>query len=72
VLAYPCNLSYLGGGDWEDCSSRTVQEKMLVRPFSINTPDVLSGFCDASYVGYVGRISQSEAGPGQNLSPYLK
>jgi hypothetical protein len=35
VVVHTCNLSYSGGGDWEDGSSRTAQEKMLVR-FHLN------------------------------------
>jgi hypothetical protein len=65
VVAHVCNPSYLGGRDWEDCSSRLVQAKSERDPSSKNKLSVVVHACNSSYVGG----SQSELAGVKMLDP---
>jgi hypothetical protein len=50
-MAHTCNLISLGGGDWENHSSRSTLGKKLLRPISINKLSMLLNTYNPSYNG---------------------
>jgi hypothetical protein len=55
VVGHDCNLSYLGDGDWEYGSSRTVQAKSQKDPISTHKLDMEAFFFNPSHTGDIGR-----------------
>jgi hypothetical protein len=55
VEAHTCNLSYLGGGDGEDRSSKPTPGKRLARPHLNKKTRDLAYIYSLSYKGAVGR-----------------
>jgi hypothetical protein len=55
VVAQVCDLSYLAGGDWEDCILRPVREK--VRNNKAVKAGVVVRTCHPSSKGGVDRIT---------------
>jgi hypothetical protein len=55
AVAYNCNLSYLGGGDQEDCCWEASQTKVSEIFISTNKVGVVVHACNLSYKeAYVG------------------
>jgi hypothetical protein len=67
IVAHSYNPSYLVGRDQEDCGSRSTWTESLGATTSINKLGIVAHTCDSSYVGGIGRRSQSEASPEQKL-----
>jgi hypothetical protein len=71
MVAHACNLNYLGGRDWEDCSSLSAQVKVSENPSQQQqkqkTGVVMHSF-NHSYMGGLDRRIMVQA----KTRPYLK